>query len=177
MIASEHNSVRFVPRKANVSAPGEGISSRSLSGAAYELRPQTSPETGSEGDPCPTSGERDMAEAGTGQNSAVLPQEPCKADIIQSAAIPAETAPANPAPPPATAGAVEVSDATMFALDLIAAREGMLVREVLDKMVSEVSIALGLSPALLHAASETSDLSGLPNYARSAAKRCRGGVP
>ncbi|MGN6143520.1 MAG: ParB/RepB/Spo0J family partition protein [Mesorhizobium sp.] len=68
---------------------------------AQEFPLQTSPETGSAGDPSPTSGQMDLVEAGTGQNCAVLPQEPCTAEITPSAVAPAEPE-ASPSPPPAS---------------------------------------------------------------------------
>lgn len=69
---------------------------------ATKLPLQTSPETGSAGDPSPTSGQMDLVEAGTGQNCAVLPQEPCTAQITPSAATPAEPEAVSPTPPAAS---------------------------------------------------------------------------
>ena len=150
---------RCVSREANVSAPGEGLASRPLSGAASHL-PRSATlgaADGQHGTPSP--------EAAGAKMGGVRAPDPDRAGHEPGHSL------------SHSGHAVTVSDATMFALNLIAAQEGKLVNEVLDKMVSEVSIALGLSPALLHAARETCDLSGLPNYARRAAKRCRGGVP
>lgn len=69
---------------------------------ATKLPLQTSPETGSAGDPSPTSGQMDLVEAGTGQNCAVLPQEPCTAQITPSAATPAEPEAVSPTHPAAS---------------------------------------------------------------------------
>lgn len=116
-----------------------------------------------------------MAEAGTGQNSAVLPQEPCKAEIKRSAA-PADTAPAYPKPP-ARAGAVVLSDASQFILGLIAAHQGRPASDILAELVAAAGNEIGLSPLLARAAGEIGDLAGLPDYARRAASRYRSGVP
>lgn len=89
----------------------------------------------------------------------------------------AETAPAIPHRLPEPAGAVTLSDATMFILGLIAAHEGRPAGDIVADLVAAAGEAIGLSPLLTHAASEIGDLAGLPNYARRAANRFRSGVP
>jgi len=51
---------------------------------ATEFHPPITTDNGHKGDPSPTSGERDLAEVGTGQKRAVLPQEPYTAANHQS---------------------------------------------------------------------------------------------
>lgn len=188
------NPVRLVPREANVSASGEGISSRPLSGAALNSVAKASEDNGRAGTAmcAPMAGEvsRDSDAADrqrpalsdfTGEDDGRGVQASGGAAPVitypPSALTGAETAPAYPATPPATAGAVKLSDATLFILRLIAAHEGRPERDIVVQLIAAAGEAIGLSPLLTHAAGEIGDLSGLPNYARRAAKRCRGGVP
>lgn len=89
----------------------------------------------------------------------------------------AEAAPAIPHRLPESAGAVTLSDATLFILGLVAAHEGRPAGDIVAELVAAAGEAIGLSPLLMHAASEIGDLAGLPNYARRAANRYRSGVP
>ena len=54
---------------------------------ATEFHPPVTSREAHKGDPSPTLGERDLAEAGTGQKRAVLPQEPCTATNHQSTGV------------------------------------------------------------------------------------------
>ncbi len=94
-----------------------------------------------------------------------------------SASSRAGAAPAIPERLSEPAGAVTLSDATMFILGLIAAHEGRPASDIVAELVTAAGEAIGLSPLLTHAASEIGDLAGLPNYARRAANRYRSGVP
>nr|BDD43726.1 hypothetical protein 7 [Spirochaetaceae bacterium]BDD44750.1 hypothetical protein 8 [bacterium]BDD45563.1 hypothetical protein 12 [bacterium] len=175
---------RSVSREANVSAPGEGISSRPLSGAARasvacsdrpegskQLQVHREPINAAEPDGCdPVTIADDGRLQASGGAAPVITYPP-------SALTGAETAPAYPATPPATAGAVNLSDATLFILRLIAAHEGRSERDIVAQLIAAAGEAIGLSPLLTHAAGEIGDLSSLPNYARRAANRFRGGVP
>jgi hypothetical protein len=176
------NPVRLASCEANVSAPGEGITSRPLSGAAQvsvavgdrpegskQLQVHREPINAAEPDGCdPVTLADDGRPQASGGAAPVITHS-------QSAAIPAETAPASR--PSNPAGAVRLSDATLFILRLIAAHEGRPERDIVAQLIAAAGEAIGLSPLLTHAAGEIGDLSGLPNYARRAAKRCRGGVP
>ncbi len=185
---------RCVSSEANVSAPGEGISSRPLSGAALNPVAKASEDNGriSAAMCAPMPGEvsRDSDAADrqrpalsgfTGEDDGRGVQASGGAAPVitysPSALTGAEAAPAYPATPPATAGAVKLSDATLFILRLIAAHEGRPERDIVAQLIAAAGEAIGLSPPLTHAAGEIGDLSGLPKYARRAAKRCRGGVP
>lgn len=181
-ILPENSVRRCVSREANVSAPGEGISSRPLSGAVEVLiadcnHPEGSKQLQVLREPI-NAAEPDAA---TCENSGYPKRRPEKERMAvnnsPSAPTPAETAPANPHRLPEPAGAVNLSDATLFILRLVAAHEGRPERDIVAELVAAAGEAIGLSPLLTHAAGEIGDLSGLPNYARRAAKRCRGGVP
>lgn len=192
-VLSENPVRRCVSSEANVSAPGEGVASRSLSGAVLNPVAKTSEDNGrtSTAMRAPMAGEasRDSDAADrqrpalsgfTGDDDGRPQASGGAAPVIthsQSALTPAETAPANPRRLPEPAGAVNLSDATMFILRLIAAHEGRPERDIVAELVAAAGIAIGLSPLLTHAAGEIGDLSGLPDYARRAANRFRGGVP
>ncbi len=172
---------RCVSREANVSAPGEGVASRLSLGAApvsaSDGRPEGSKQLQVLREPV-NAAEPDAA---TCENSGYPKRRPEKermaANNSPSAPTPAETAPANPHHLPEPAGAVNLSDATLFILRLVAAHEGRPERDIVAELVAAAGEAIGLSPLLTHAAGEIGDLSGLPDYARRAANRFRGGVP
>lgn len=178
------NPVRLVPREANVSAPGEGVSSRLSPGAVEvliadcnhpeggkRLQVTRGPNYAAEPDGCdPVTIADDGRLQASGGAAPVI-------TYSQSALTGAETAPANPHRLPEPAGAVNLSDATLFILRLVAAHEGRPERDIVAELVAAAGEAIGLSPLLTHAAGEIGDLSGLPNYARRAANRFRSGVP
>lgn len=89
----------------------------------------------------------------------------------------AKTAPANNPWTPALAGAVSLSDASVFILSLIAAHEGRTPADVLAILISAAGDAIGLSPLLESRARDSGCLADLPGYARAAANRFRSGGP
>lgn len=150
---------RCVSREAHVPAPGEGISSRPLSGAASHL-PRSATfgaADGQHGTPSPEAAGAKMGGVGT--------LNPYRAGNAPGHRL------------SHSGHAVTVSDATLFILRLIAAHEGRPERDIVAQLIAAAGEAIGLSPLLTHAAGEIGDLSGLPNYARRAANRFRGGVP
>ena len=116
--AREEKIEKIRPETADLVAPETGAAEAGVSGqpetipanadgrnveATVKQRPSATPfplstssETSSAGDPSPTSGETDLVEAGTGQNSAVLPQEPCTADFQPPAFLAREDKPFRP---------------------------------------------------------------------------------
>lgn len=94
-----------------------------------------------------------------------------------------QTAPASPAqaigavaPSFAKASEGMLSEASAFILSLIAAHEGRSDRDIVAELIAAAGIAIGLSP-LLRDADGIPDLAEVPDFARAAANRFRGGGP
>lgn len=85
-----------------------------------------------------------------------------------------QTAPAPPAKE--CAGAVALSEASAFILSLIAAHEGRSDRDIVAELIAAAGFAIGLSP-LLRDVDDIVDLANVPDFARKAANRFRGGGP
>jgi hypothetical protein len=86
-----------------------------------------------------------------------------------------ETAPAYPKPP-AQAGAVNLSEASVFILSLVAAHEGRRPEDILAELIAAAADAIGIHSLIMRDAGEV-DLADLPDFALRAANRFRGGGP
>jgi hypothetical protein len=71
---------------------------------------------------------------------------------------------------------VLLSEASIFILSLIAAHEGRPASDVLALLIAGAAEAIGLHPLIMRGASDF-DLVSVPDYARNAANRFRGGGP
>jgi hypothetical protein len=87
-----------------------------------------------------------------------------------------ETAPANYPKPPAQAGAVNLSEASVFILSLVAAHEGRRPEDILAELIAAAADAIGIHSLIMRDAGEV-DLADLPDFALRAANRFRGGGP
>lgn len=86
------------------------------------------------------------------------------------------TAPAVNPKPPATAGAVILSEASAFVLSLVAAHQGRSPEDVVALLVAGAAEAIGIHSLILRDADQV-DLADLPDFAMRAANRFRGGGP
>jgi len=68
---------------------------------------------------------------------------------------------------------VQLSDAAAFILSLIAAQEGRPPQDILAELIVAAGEAIGIHPLIMRDAGEIVDLTDLPDFARSAAKRFR----
>lgn len=71
------------------------------------------------------------------------------------------------------AEAVHLSDASTFILSLIAAHEGRPATDILAELIAAAGEAIGLHSLIMRDAGEIGDLTDVPDFARSAAKRFR----
>jgi hypothetical protein len=87
-----------------------------------------------------------------------------------------ETAPAYHPKPPAQAGAVNLSEASIFILSLVAAHEGRRPEDILAELIAAAADAIGIHSLIVRDTGEV-DLANVPDFALRAANRFRGGGP
>lgn len=75
-----------------------------------------------------------------------------------------------------TAGTVTLSEASAFILSLVAAHEGKPAGDVLALLIAGAAEAIGIHSLIMRDAHDV-DLAELPDFARRAANRFRGGGP
>lgn len=87
----------------------------------------------------------------------------------------ADAAPVVKPKPTHTAGAVVLSDASAFILSLVAAHQGRDPADIVAQLIAAAGDAIGLSPLLSRGAENIGDLADVPDFARRASHRFRGG--
>ncbi|WP_315920386.1 hypothetical protein [Mesorhizobium sp. SP-1A] len=70
-----------------------------------------------------------------------------------------------------------LSEASAFILSLISAHEGRPQRDIVSMLIAAAGEAIGIHPLIMRDAGEIGDLADLPEFARRAANRFRGGGP